>query len=247
MARYVVVVVLSIVMMAATTVLAGACGTQGGGTPKVGKMQHDSKSVDPKNAQSARAQLKMGAGELNVTGGADQLMEAEFSYNVSDWKPKVSYDVSGKKGELVVKQKGSAEGGNLSGGVRNEWDIRMNDEVPTDLAVQLGAGESDLDLDSLTLRGVDLQMGAGKITLDLTGDYAQDFDATIEGGVGEATVLLPSEVGVTAKAEGGLGKINAKGLKKVGDSYVNDAYGESDTNLSVDVKGGVGVINLKVV
>ena len=246
MARYG-VVGLSILMLAATTVLAGACGTQGGETPKVGKMQHDSKSVDPKNANSARAQLKMGAGELNVTGGADQLMEAEFSYNVAEWKPKVSYDVSGKKGELVVKQEGSAEGGNLSGGVRNEWDIRMNDEVPTDLAVQLGAGESDLDLDSLTLRGVDLQMGAGKITLDLTGDYAQDFDATIEGGVGEATVLLPSEVGVTAKAEGGLGKINAKGLKKVGDSYVNDAYGESDTNLSVDVKGGVGVINLKVV
>ena len=245
MARYG-VVVLSILMMAATTVLAGACGTQGGGTPKVGKMQRESKSLDPNNANSARAQLKMGAGELNVTGGADQLMEADFSYNVSDWKPKVSYDVSGKKGELIVKQ-GSAEGGNLSGGARNEWDISMNDEVPTDLAVQLGAGESDLDLDSLTLTGLDLQMGAGKTTVDLTGDYAQDFDATIEGGVGEATVLLPSEVGVKAKAEGGLGKINAKGLKKVGDSYVNDAYGESDTNLSVDVKGGVGVINLKVV
>jgi len=232
--------------MAAMVVLAGACSTQGGGTPKVGKMQHVSKSVDPKNAQSARVQLKMGAGELNLTGGADRLMEGDFSYNVSDWKPKVSYDVSGKKGELVVKQ-GSAEGGNLSGGTRNEWDIRLNDEVPTDLAVQLGAGASDLDLDSLTLTGVDLQMGAGKTKVDLTGDYARDFDANIEGGVGKATVLLPSEIGVKAKVEGGLGKINAKGLKKVGNSYVNDAYGESDTNLSVDVKGGIGAITLKVI
>jgi len=245
MARYG-VVVLSILMMATTAVLAGSCGMQPGGTPQVGKMQRESKSVDPKNAQSARAQLKMGAGELNVTGGADQLMEAEFSYNVSDWKPKVSYDVSGKKGELIVKQ-GSANGGNLSGGARNEWNISLNDELPTDLVVQLGAGESNLDLDSLTLSGVDLQMGAGKITVDLTGDYAQDFDTSIQGGVGEATVLLPSEVGVKAKAEGGLGKINAKGLKRVGDSYVNDAYGESDVNLSVDVQGGVGEINLKVV
>jgi hypothetical protein len=209
-------------------------------------MQRESTSVDPKNAQSARAQLKMGAGELNLTGGADQLMEGDFSYNVSDWKPKVSYDVSGGEGELVVKQ-GSAEGGGLSGGARNEWDISLNDEVPTDLVVQMGAGESDLDLDSLTLTGLDLQMGAGKTTVDLTGDYAQDFDASIQGGVGEATVLLPSEVGVKAKAEGGLGKINAKGLENVGDSYVNDAYGESDVNLSVDVQGGVGEINLKVV
>src|SRR5829696_4406181 len=246
MARYYGVVVLSILLMAATTVLAGACSTQGGGSPEVGKLQHASKSVGSENAQSARAQLKMGAGELNLTGGADQLMEADFSYNVSEWKPKVSYDVSGKKGELVVKQ-GSANGGDLSGGARNEWDISMNDELPTDLVVRLGAGESALDLDSLTLTGVDLQMGAGKTTVDLTGDYAQDFDASIQGGVGEATVLLPSEVGVKAKAEGGLGKINAKGLKKVGDSYANDAYGESDVNVSVDVQGGVGEINLKVV
>jgi hypothetical protein len=45
----------------------------------------------------------------------------------------------------------------------------------------------------------------------------------------------------------GIGRIDAKGLKKVDGSYVNEAYGESDTNLSVEVKGGVGEINLKVV
>jgi N-terminal domain of toast_rack, DUF2154 len=233
-------------LLVTVAVLAGACGMQPGGKPQVGKMRHESKSVDPKNAQAVRAQLKMGAGELNLTGGADRLMEGDFSYNVADWKPEVSYDVSGDEGELVVKQGGS-EGSNLTGEAHNEWEIRMNDELPTDLVVKLGAGESDLDLDSLTLEGLKLQMGAGKTTVDLTGDYAQDFDASIQGGVGEATVLLPSEVGVKAKAEGGLGKINAEDLKRVGDSYVNDAYGESDVNLSVDVKGGVGEINLEVV
>jgi hypothetical protein len=245
MSRYP-VVVLSIVMMAATAVIAGACGTQPGGTPQVGKMQSESKSVDPEDAQSARAQLKMGAGELNLTGGADQLMEGDFTYNVPDWKPKVSYDVSGDEGELVVRQ-GGAEGSNLGGEARNEWEIRLNDEVPTDLVVQMGAGESDLDLDSLALTGLRLQMGAGKTTVDLTGDYAKGFDASIQGGVGEATVMLPSGVGVKAKAQGGLGKINAEGLERVGDAYVNDAYGESDVTLNVAVQGGVGEINLEVV
>src|SRR5919112_2429059 len=239
MSRYL-VVALSIVMMAATAVLAGACGMQPGGTQQeVGKMHEESKSVDPKNAQTARAQLEMGAGELHITGGADQLMEGDFSYNVSEWKPKVSYDVSGQEGELLVKQ-GGANSGSLGAKARNEWDISFNEELPTDLVVKMGAGESDLDLDSLTLKGLDLQMGAGKSTVDLTGDYAKGFDATIQGGVGEATVMLPSEVGVKAKAEGGLGKINAEGLKKVGDFYVNDAYGESDVTINVNVQGGVG-------
>ena len=233
-------------MLGTAAVLAGACSTQGGEEPQVGKMRSESKSVDPKDAQSVRAQLKMGAGELNLTGGADQLMEGDFSYNVAAWKPKVSYDVSGKKGELVVRQGGSGDS-NLTGEARNEWEIRLNDEVPTDLVVQMGAGESDLDLDSLALTGLRLQMGAGKTTVDLTGDYAQGFSAIIQGGVGEATVMLPSGVGVKAKAQGGLGKIDAKGLERVGDSYVNDAYGESDVTINVDVQGGVGKINLEVV
>jgi predicted membrane protein len=95
--------------------------------------------------------------------------------------------------------------------------------------------------------GLKLQMGAGKTTVDFTGDYARSFDASIQGGVGEATVMLPSGVGVKAKAQGGLGKINAEGLKRVGNSYVNDAYGESDVTLKVNVQGGVGQINLEVV
>ena len=232
-----------VVLLAAAALFLGSCGAQG---QQVGEMQRQSESVDLENAQSARVELRMGAGELNVSGGADALMEADFSYNVSEWEPEVSYDVSGETGELSVEQ-GSDEGVRVGGDARNEWEVRFNDEVPTDLHVEMGAGESDLDLDSLTLTGLDLEMGAGQTTVDLTGDYGQDLEASIEGGVGEATVLLPSEVGVRARAEGGLGKINAEGLQREGDSYVNDAYGDSDVTLEVDVQGGVGEINLEVV
>ncbi len=109
-------------------------------------------------------------------------------------------------------KQGSGEGVRFGGDARNEWDLRVNDDVPLDLNVQLGAGESDLDLDSLTLTAPDLSMGAGETTVDLTGDYERDLAANIEGGVGEATVRLPGEVGVRVDAEGGLGEINPEGL-----------------------------------
>jgi hypothetical protein len=209
-------------------------------------MRNESRSIQPEDAKTVRAHLMMGAGELKVGGAADTLVEADFSYNVADWKPQMDYDVNDDVGELTVKQ-GSGDDGRLGGGARNEWDLRLNDDVPTGLVVEMGAGESDLDLDSLSLTGLDLEMGAGETTVDLTGDYAQDFDASIEGGVGEATVLVPSEVGVRVRAEGGLGKINAEGFQREGEAYVNDAYGDSDVSLNVDVRGGVGSINLEVV
>jgi hypothetical protein len=234
-------VVIVLVAGAVAALFLVSCGTQG-----IGDLQRESRSVDLDNSQSVRAELKMGAGELNLTGGADALVEGDFAYNVADWKPEVNYDVTGDAGELSVEQ-GSGEDVPVGGEVRNEWDLRLNDDVPIDLNVEMGAGESDLDLDSLTLTGLDLQMGAGKTTVDLTGDYDRVLSATIEGGVGEATVRLPSAVGVKVNAEGGLGAINTQGLQREGDAYVNDAYGDSDVTLDVDVRGGVGRINLEVV
>src|SRR5215218_579197 len=175
MARYVAVLLFSIV--AGTAVFAGACGVK-----QVGDLQRQSQSVDVQGARSVRAELRMGAGELNLTGGADRLMEADFSYNVADWEPVVNYDVSDDTGALSVKQ--SIVAGVPVGEARNEWEVRLNDEVPTDLSVQMGAGESDLNLDSLTLTGLTLHMGSGKTTVDLTGDYARNLDASIEGGIG---------------------------------------------------------------
>jgi hypothetical protein len=230
-----------VVLLVGAAVFLGSCGGQG-----IGEMQRESRAVDPENAQAVGAELRMGAGELNVTGGADALMEGDFAYNVAAWQPEVNYEVSGDTGELSVEQ--SSDGGaRLGGDARNEWDLRFNDEVPIDLSVEMGAGESDLDLDSLDLTGLDLAMGAGETTVDLTGDYERDLAAAIEGGVGRATVRLPSQVGVRVRAEGGLGRINAGGLRREGEAYVNDAYGDSDVTLEVEVQGGVGEINLEVV
>jgi hypothetical protein len=235
----------AVLSMLVALVFLGSCGAQGQGQG-VGEMRNESRSVQLEDAKTVRAHLVMGAGELKVGGAADALMEGDFSYNVADWKPQIDYEVNDEKGELTLKQ-GSGDEGRLGGGARNEWDLRLNDEVPTEIVVKMGAGESDLDLDSLALTGLDLQMGAGETTVDLTGDFAKDFDASIEGGVGEATVLVPSKVGVRVRAEGGLGKINAEGFQREGEAYVNDAYGESGVTLNVDVQGGVGSINLEVV
>jgi hypothetical protein len=165
--------VLLLVAAVATALFGGACQSQ-----EVGEMQHESRTIQPESAQSVRANLMMGAGELQVVGAADALMEADFSYNVAHWRPRVSYEVAGNTGELSVKQ-GSGGGVRLGGDARNEWNVRFNDAVPIDLRVQMGAGESDLDLDSLTLTGLTLEMGAGRTTVDLTRSYLINAEVRI--------------------------------------------------------------------
>jgi predicted membrane protein len=89
-------------------------------------------------------------------------------------------------------------------------------------------------------------MGAGRVTLDLTGNWQQDMDASIDGGIGELTLRLPSDIGVRVEVDTGIGSVDASGLTKDGDTYTNDAFGESDVTLRINIEAGVGKINLDV-
>ena len=231
----------------ATTVLVGACGA----APQrveVGELRTQTRSVEVENAESVKVNLRLAVGELDVGGGAggSRLMEADFAYNVAAWEPGVDYEVVGDSGELSVQQRGLSEGVPTRD-VRNEWDLRLNDDVPVELTVQMGGGVGNLDLDNLALTGLNLDVGAGAIRVDLSGDWERDLSAVVRGGAGQVTVLLPSRMGVKVNAGTRLGRVNAEGLRKEGEVYVNDAYGGSDSTLEVDVTGGIGQINLEEV
>src|SRR5690242_6676116 len=49
---------------------------------KVGTLQTESQSVDLGGAKSVNVNIKMGAGSLDVAGGAEKLLQADFTYNV---------------------------------------------------------------------------------------------------------------------------------------------------------------------
>ena len=80
--------------------------------------------------------------------------------------------------------------------------------------------------------------------LDLRSEHARDFDVRVEGGVGEATVRVPSGLGVIAEARGGIGEINVRGMRKDGGRWVTEAYGKAKTTIRLNVKGGIGQINI---
>ncbi len=225
----------------AVALLAAACS-------ETGETRNDAEQVDLDGATSAEVFLRMGAGDLDVAGGADGMLDADFTYNVEKWEPDIDWAVSNGNGRLEIDQSGS---GSVSlfdlDDIENEWDLALNDDIPTTLDVELGAGDSTLNLGSLNLTRLDVETGAGETTIDLTGNWDNNLDATVDAGAGRVKLLLPADVGVRVETDTGVVDVDHDGLTKDGDVYTNDAYGESDATLTISVDAGVGEVDLEVV
>ncbi len=209
-----------------------------------GELQEDSRKVDLEGAQSVEVKIEFGAGEIEVSGGAEGLMAGVFQYNVEQWRPEVDYRVRDNRGFLSVRQGNSS--GIPAGNGKNLWDIYLNEQIPVDLIIDMGAGEGDLNLQHINLISLDLDMGVGELNVDLSGKYLHDVNVSIDGGVGSTTLFLPRDIGVMVKASKGLGSMSSKGFIKKGDTLVNEAYGKTDVEINVKIDTGIGSITLKL-
>lgn len=89
-------------------------------------------------------------------------------------------------------------------------------------------------------------MGVGELNLDLRGKPKRGYDVRVHGGVGEATIRLPNDVGIKAEARGGIGQIEMRGLEKRGDRWVNAGHEDADVTIHLNVAGGIGAIRVLV-
>jgi hypothetical protein len=238
---------------------------------RVGESRTISESVAAGSASQVRGDIEMAIGELDLSGGADDLLEAEFTFNVDDLEPQVEYSVSEDSGRLSVRHLDQDLIDGLPVGdyddVSSKWRLRLADDIPLDLRMRLGAAIGDIDLRGMQLteldvdvgageaelwlggnplRTAEVDLGAGKLTLDLSGDWNADLSVDIRTGVGQLIVYLPAEVGVIVDADIGIGALETSGLQRDGSDYVNDAYADAEVVLRIDIQGGVGDVTLEV-
>jgi hypothetical protein len=234
---------------------------------EIGDLQRDSVTVGAEEAESVRVQIRMGAGELDIRPGAEELMEAEFAYNVQAWEPIVTYDVQDGVGRLIVRQP-STDRISVGRRMRYEWDLRFSDATPLDMRIEAGAGRQSIDLtglritrlsvtmgagdaeinvsDNPELERLDFDLGVGRVNIDMRGPWDHNADVTVQGGVGSTTLRLPNDVGVRAEVTSGLGGLDTSGLRPQDGAWVNDAYDTSEVTLFLRIRAGVGNITLEV-
>jgi hypothetical protein len=211
-----------------------ACGMSG----PAGPMVHEHHAVERGAATSARVEIDMSAGDLEVKSGAATLLEGDFDFNVPDLKPEITYAVNADTGALKVTQ------GSASGNHENKWLLSLNDSTPVDLDIKLSAGDAQLVLGQLNLRSLAIRLGAGDLVVDLRGTPMKSYGVKVQAGAGDTTIHVPASVGISVSTASLITDVNATGLEKRDGRWINPRAATSPVMVELDVQHAIGDLRL---
>ena len=211
-----------------------------------GEHTEETVTIELEEAEKVNAMIVIYKGDLYISGGNQQLLLiSDFDYNLNQWAPKVTYSTEDKEGKLKIMQKEKEKG--LFDSVENKWSLIFNQTVPLELDIVMGNGEYHLDLSSIHLIDLKAAIGTGDTALDLTGNYQDNIQVYLVGGVGNTTVNFPEDIGVRLWIKDGLNRINCDGFSRFGNFYFNSAFDFSERKIYITLFSGLGTIDINLI
>ena len=176
------------------------------------------------DVETNKISIEMGAGQLNISGGATSLIEGTIEYNVDEWVPSVDRSSD----EITLSQTTDSNIGIPDGDILNRWDLKFGD-YPIDLELATGAYEGDLNLSGLSITNLYISDGASKATIRFDSLNPVQMDELIyKTGASDVELL-------------GLGNANVSEISfdsGVG-SYTLDFSGDVQHDIDVRVESGM--------
>jgi hypothetical protein len=178
-----------------------------------------------------RVEVQYGAGRFEVgSSSGSTLYRANLRYDSEVFQPRIAYQTGLLRLGLDDMK---VRGRNLRSG---HLRLDLSRDVPLELKLEFGAARAELDLGGLKIRQARIATGASETEL------------TVSAPNTEACRLLELEVGAAQFRAMQLANLNAERLTLAGGvgEVTLDFTGEWRTNLTADIKMGLGSLTLQV-
>ena len=201
-----------------------------------GETQREPYVVAGQDIEQAKVVVRFAGGDLDIYPGEEDLLDAEFTYNLQDLEPVVEYTTRDETGELLLRHESDQIRWDRSTQIRNEWLLTFGTRVPIDMELAVGASKGTLDLSGIPLQ--DLRVEAGAAEMDIRFDSLNP----------EPLSMLYVRSGAAKLQLLGLGNANFEEMLFDGGlgSYTFDLTGEWQHSAEVAIQAGASRIELIV-
>jgi len=208
-----------------------------------GKVETEDASIDLQGARVARLVISHGAGELKIHAGAGlgELARGSFAGGLN-------YKASRDGDQLEVRMRPARDFLDFpffGPGVRLDWDVALNAEVPLTLKIEAGANKSVIDLRDLLVNDLKLETGASDttITLPARGRLRADFD------LGAAALDITIPEGVSGRIRTSVGaaevKVDTTRFPLAGGVYQSPDFDTAANAVDMTIDAGAASIKVR--
>lgn len=183
--------------------------------------------------RKAKLNLDIGAVSFNVKSIEDYLLnldqDGSFDFKLDNDIPLENVYISNK----FTFRKGVKA---------SRFNIDINENIPWDFNIDMGAGTGKLDLQEIMVENMELDMGAGDIEINFGNKLGSTY-IDVDAGASSIKINLPEQVGIKIDFDGGLSSTNFDrlGITKVeSGKYISENYEAAGTRFQIDVDMGVG-------
>ena len=201
-----------------------------------------------RNANRGRIELDFAVGTLEVAALADSqnFVEGEIEYSRYSQKVERVYRVQDGRAMLDIKAQSRSMPFWFPGDTGERWDLRFTVRIPLELEVDAGAANAELDLEQLQVTRLDFDGGVGRTRIAFPA-AAGSTEASVSGGVGEITLLIPQNVGARIRVDSALTAVRVESARFVrsGEEYVSTNYETAEHKLEMTVESAIGAIIIR--
>jgi hypothetical protein len=199
-------------------------------------------AVPLENAESAFVEIRHGAGQLSVEGGAET---GELITGTA--RGGIEFRKRMRNGELHVDVQ--APGRlyfTLPFAQPLIWSLNLSEQIPLELDVRGGANESNLDLSRLKVTNLQLRTGASGTVLTMPAKV-KSTRAEVHCGVASVQINIPEGVAAKIRASGGMSNISIDRdrFPRIGGSFQSQDYDTAEYKLDLTLSMGVGSLIVK--
>ena len=195
-------------------------------------------------ADAADVDIRFGAGQLRLEAlpessqlveGQIELRDGEQASPTFEMRDGTAYFALRSEDPAVIPALGQWES-------NATWELGLNRDVPTALAVSTGAGEAKLDLSQLNLERLKVETGVGSTQLYLP--RRGRLSATVDTGVGELDIIIPTGMAARIRVDRGLGSIEVrdKDYRQEEDVYVSPDFEGAADRVDLEIDAGIGKV-----
>ena len=208
-------------------------------------------AVNTGNATAARLELQVAAGSLTLDAEAppDLLLAGELESRTTGDTYSIS-EAQRPGGRSVIRLNNAAgrEYSIFPGQAPSEeWTLHLTPHIPTEIRVDAGAAEIDLDLRNLDLQRLEIKAGAADIDVVMPA-AAGKTEASIEVGAASLRITVPEGVAARIVVDAGLSSIQVdegRFAQLKGDVYTSPDFARAANRLDITIEAGASHVEIR--